>query len=248
MSMNAMTKHRSIRKYTTELIPETLFNDIIEVGCRASTTGNMQVYSIVNTTDPEIKKQLAPTHFNQPMITDAPNVLTFCADFNRFKQWCALNDAMPGYDNFLSFMTAAIDALLLAQNVALAAEDKGLGICYLGTTTYNAEKIIEILDLPRGVVPITTITMGWPDEEPEMSDRLPLKGILHQDKYHDYNEESIREIYALKEGLNENKKFVIDNNKESLAQVFTDVRYKKADNEHFSQAFMKVLKHQGFLD
>ena len=79
------------------------------------------------------------------MVIQAPLVLTFCADFNRFNKWCRQRKADPGYDNFLSFMTAAIDALLAAQNCALAAEAHGLGICYLGTTTYNADKIIEIL-------------------------------------------------------------------------------------------------------
>ena len=70
------------------------------------------------------------------MVTEAPVLLTFCADFNRFNKWCLLNNAVPGYDNFLSFMTAAIDALLVAQTVCIAAEARGLGICYLGTTTY----------------------------------------------------------------------------------------------------------------
>ncbi len=244
--MKAIIEHRSIRKYKNEPIAEELLNEVIEAGCRASTTGNMQVYSIINTVDPEVKKALAPTHFNQPMVTQAPNVLTFCADFNRFNKWCRQNNAVPGYDNFLSFMTAAIDALLVAQNVTIAAEDKGLGICYLGTVTYNADQIIEVLNLPKGVVPVATITMGWPDEMPEKADRLPLDAVLHQDTYNDYSEEKITELYALKESLEENKQFVKENEKESLAQVFTDVRYKKADNEFFSGKFLEVIRKQGF--
>lgn len=245
--LNTLSQHRSIRKYTDEPVSPELLNEIIEAGCRASTTGNMQVYSIINTTTAELKNKLAPTHFNQKMITEAPNVLTFCADFNRFNKWCIQNSAEPGYDNFLSFMTAAIDALLVAQNVCVAAEAKGLGICYLGTTTYNAEEIIEILKLPRGVIPITTVTLGWPDEKPTLTDRLPLKGILHSEVYNDYSKEEIIEIYALKESLEENKGFVKENNKITLAQVFTDVRYKKADNEYFSEKLLKTLKKQGFL-
>ena len=120
------------------------------MGCRASTTGNMQVYSIIITRDEEKKRELAPFHFNQKMITEAPVVLTFCADFNRFNKWCRLRNAEPGYDNFLSFMTAAIDALLVAQTVCIAAESKGLGICYLGTTTYMAHKIIEVSETSKG--------------------------------------------------------------------------------------------------
>ena len=139
--LNVLLNHRSIRKYTSQDIPDSLLNDILEAGIRASTTGNMQVYSIVVTRDPERRKKLAPLHFSQPMVAQAPVVLTFCADFNRFNKWCEQRNATPGYDNFLSFMTASIDALLLAQNVCLAAESEGLGICYLGTTTYMADKI-----------------------------------------------------------------------------------------------------------
>src|SRR5512133_2626412 len=133
-----LLERRTIRKYTPEPVDDKLLKDILRMGCRASTTGNMQVYSIVITRTDEIKKELAPLHFNQKMITEAPVVLTFCADFNRFNRWCLLRNAEPGYDNFLSFFTAAIDALLVAQTVAVAAEAKGLGICYLGTTTYMA--------------------------------------------------------------------------------------------------------------
>jgi len=247
MALNTLLNHRTIRKYKSKSIDKTLLNQVFEAGCRASTTGNMQVYSIINTSDANVKEQLAPTHFNQPMIKQAPNVLTFCADFNRFNKWCKQSNAEPGYDNFLSFMTAAIDALLAAQNVAVAAEEVGLGVCYIGTTTYNADKIIDVLKLPKGVIPMTTLTIGWPDENPGQVERLPLEAIVHNNVYSDYTEDDIRTLYAEKESLPANKQFVAENNKESLAQVFTDVRYKKADNEHFSGVLLKVLKEQDFL-
>jgi nitroreductase len=246
-AIEVILKHRSIRKYIPEPVSRALLDQLLEAGCRASTTGNMQVYSIVVTTNVELKANLAPAHFNQKMITEAPVVLTFCADFNRFNKWCRLNDASPGYGNFLSFTTAAVDALLVAQNVSIAAEAQGLGICYLGTTIYNADKIIDILKLPMGVVPITTITLGWPDESPKLTDRLPLDAVIHREVYNDYSNESIHEAYSEKENLAENLQFIKENNKSTLAQVFTDVRYKKADNEFFSEKLFTVLKKQGFL-
>jgi len=238
---------RSIRKYTERPVSQELLDKILLAGIRTSTTGNMQVYSIVVIRDQQIKEKLAPAHFNQPMITAAPVVLTFCADFNRFNKWCRQRKAEPGYDNFLSFMTAAIDALLVAQTVCNAAEEEGLGICYLGTTTYNAASIIETLKLPGGVVPIATVTMGWPAELPEQVDRLPLSGVVHNETYHDYTPEMIDEIYRNKEAREDNAGFVAENKKETLAQVFTDVRYKKEDNEYFSEALIRVLKEQGFM-
>ena len=238
---------RTVRKYSEMEIDPSLLEKILAAGTRASTTGNMQVYSIIVTRDEEMKRRLAPAHFNQPMVTEAPVVLTFCADFNRFSKWCRQRDAEPGYDNFLSFMTAAIDALLVAQTVCNAAEEEGLGICYLGTTTYNADRIIDILGLPGGVVPVTTVTMGWPADVPEQVDRLPLEAVVHRERYMEYTPEMIDNIYREKESRDDNLGFIAENNKKTLAQVFTEVRYKKADNEFFSGKLLEVLRKQGFM-
>jgi nitroreductase len=237
---------RSIRKYEDRKIDTDLLINILSAGIRASTTGNMQAYSIIVTSDDEIKKQLAPAHFNQSMITEAPVVLTFCADFNRFNKWCRQRDAEPGFDNFLSFITGAIDALLVAQTICNAAEEEGLGICYLGTTTYNSDMIINILGLPAGVVPVATVTMGWPAEMPEQPDRLPLEAVVHRERYSDYTREMIDDLYRAKEARADSQQFIAENNKKTLAQVFTDVRYPKADNELFSAGYLNAIRNQGF--
>ena len=122
--MDSIKNRRTIRKYKAQDIPVDLLNDMLETSFRAATMGNMQLYSVVVTRDPEMKAQLAPAHFNQPMVTSAPVVLTFCADFNRFSKWCRQRKAEPGYDNLLSFMNAMTDALLVTQNFCTIAEDK----------------------------------------------------------------------------------------------------------------------------
>ena len=241
-----MKQRRTIRRYQEKDVTPALLNELIEIACRASTVGNMQTYSVVVTRDAAMKEKLSPAHFNQPMVKKAPVVLTFCVDLNRFSKWCDQRQAIPGYDNLQWFVTGAVDALLAAQTFCVAAEEKGLGICYLGTTTYNPNQIIDALQLPKLVFPITTITLGWPDELPEQVDRLPLEAILHQETYHDYSVEDIDRLYAYKESLPENLKFIAENNKETLAQVFTDVRYKKADSELFSEVLLETLKKQGF--
>jgi len=246
--ISAILNHRSIRKYKSTPISKEILNEILSAGIRASTTGNMQVYSLVVTTDPKIKEKLCTAHFNQEAVKKAPVVVTFCADFNRFNKWCKLRNAEPGYDNFLSFTTAAIDALLAAQNVALEAEAHGLGICYFGTTTYNADKFIEILNLPKGVVPITAITIGYPEVIPELTDRLPLEAVVHYETYQDYSDKSINELYKEKEELPFHKELLKTNNKKTLAQIFTDIRYTKKDNVAFSKSFLKVLETQGFMN
>lgn len=245
---DTLLKRKTIRKYSGKDVDEYLLNDLLEKGCRASTTGNMQVYSIIITREPVKKRELLPLHFGQNMVTEAPVVLTFCADFNRFNLWCRQNKAEPGYDNFLSFFTAAIDALLVAQTVCVAAESEGLGICYLGTTTYTADKIIEALKLPQGVVPVTTVILGWPAEDPEQPDRLPLEAVIHKEVYHNYTSQEINDFYRSKEARADSLTFIKENNKETLAQVFTDVRYKKDDNITFSKVLLKVLSDQGFMN
>ena len=215
---------------------------------RASTTGNMQLYSVIVTTSEADKKALASFHFNQPCVTQAPVLLTICADFNRFSKWCESRNAMPGYANFLSFITAAIDALLFAQTFSMVAEERGLGICYLGTVTYNAQDFVDYFRLPHLVVPVAALTVGYPAKTPPQVDRLPVEAILHNGKYNDYTHETIDALYRIKENLDENKRFVAENQKETLAQLFTDIRYKKADNELFSKRYIEVIRRQGFLE
>lgn len=247
MITEELKKRRTIRKYANKDISENLLIDLLNTACRVSTTGNMQLYSIIITRQQEMKQKLAPAHFNQATVTSAPVVLTFCADFNRFTKWCIERNAKPGYDNFQSFLTASIDTILVAQQFCTAAESIGLGICYLGTTTYNAPQIIETLQLPTFVIPIVTITVGYPQEIPEQVERLPLEAVIHNEQYIDYNSDDINRLYAKKEALDINKKYITENNKETLAQVFTDIRYTKKNNEHFSEVFLDVLKKQGFI-
>ena len=246
--IDRLKNRRTIRKYTEQDIPGQLLNELLEVAARASNTGNMQLYSVVVTRDKANKEKLSPAHFNQPMIRTAPVVLTFCADANRFVKWAEQRKAEAGFDNLQTFIASTIDAMLFAQAFCDAAEEKGLGICYLGTTAYNADKIIEALSLPRLVVPIITVTVGYPALPlPEQVERLPLAAVVHQETYVDYTPESIDELYGEKEALEVNKQFVKEDNKETLAQVFTDVRYTKKNNEYFSEVLLKVLKDQGFM-
>lgn len=246
--MNSMNLRRTVRAYSDQPLDDHLLNELLTTACRASNTGNMQAYSVVVTRDSERKSLLAPLHFNQQQVIKAPVVLTFCADFNRFGKWCEQRKAQPGFANLQALTYASIDAVILAQAFCDVAESKGLGICYLGTTTYNAEQIVDVLGLPKLVLPITTISVGYPQEvvSSPLSDRLPLAGILHQETYKEYSAEDIDRIYAEKEALPESLHFVELNKKETLAQIFTEIRYTKNDNEHFSETFLNAIRKQGF--
>ena len=245
--MKTINTRRSIRRYAKREVSEELLNRLLTEAMRTQTMGNLQFYSVVVTRSDEQKQRLAPAHFNQPMVTQAPVVLTFCADTRRMTAWADNRQATPGYDNLLSYQNAATDALLFCQTFCNLAEEEGLGCCFLGTTVYMPQMIIDTLQLPRLVMPVATITLGWPDEQPPLTDRLPLAAIMHNETYTDYTLESIDRFYAEKEALPENEEFVRINNKQTLAQVFTDCRYTKKDNEALSNGLMEALKAQGFV-
>jgi nitroreductase len=245
--MNLLS-HRSIRKFLNQQIGDELLTEILKDGTCASNTGNMQLYSVVVTRDDVKKTQLAPLHFNQSMVMSAPLLLTVCFDIHRFYQWCKINNTATDFNNLLWLLSGTIDAAIFAQNICISAENHGLGICYLGTTLYNAEEISNVLNLPQGVIPITSLVIGFPDIIPELSDRLPLDAVVHYEKYSTYSDQNIQEIYAEKEQLTSSMNFVVENSKSNLAEVYTEVRYKTRDNLNFSSKLVVYLQKQGFLN
>ena len=246
--IDAIARHRSIRNYLDKPIEPEILNEILAAGTRASTIGNMQLYSLVVSTSKEMRNALAPCHFNQPMVTQAPVVVTCCADIHRFSLWCRQRNAEPRYDNFAWFVSAAIDTLMAAENVALEAEAHGLGICVLGTTIYTADKIVETLGLPIGVIPITTLVIGYPADQPPLTDRLPLEAVVHHETYHDYDTKSIDKIWAEREASDETQELLKVNDLPNLARIFTEKRYTANDNLLFSRKYFEVLKKQGFFN
>ena len=245
-SFEFFRNRRTVRRYSQKQVSAELLESMLEAASQAPTTGNMQLYSVIVTRTQEGKRALAPHHFNQPQVEGCDVLLTFCADFNRFVKWCEASDAKPGYDNFQSFVTAVIDTTIFAQQFCTIAEMEGLGCCYLGTTTYTAPEIAKALDLPARVVPLITLSVGYPEGEAPLSDRIPISAILHEERYQDYSPEAIKAAYAAKEARDDSKQFIAENGKQTLAQVFTDVRYTRANNELFSRLYLDFIVSQGF--
>jgi nitroreductase len=249
-------RHRSIRKYKQDPVPDDLLKNILEAGIRASSSGNMQAYSIIISRDRNLREQLFEPHMHQSMVLDAPVLLTFCADFHRMRRWLHLSGAPDSFDNFMSFMVAAIDAILVSQNVALAAESEGLGICYLGSTLANCDRIGEILNIPRGVVPVVGFTLGYPAQDPDPRDRLPLDGLLHDEVYQDYSDKRILEIYRDRERYGWDRymsyprlrKLVEEAGVENLAQIYSVVKYTRESHQRYSKKILKYLSEQDYMN
>lgn len=243
-----IARHRSVRQYESTPVEPQVLDEILRAATRASTVGNMQLYSLIVTTSPELRARLSPCHFDQPMVRQAPVLLTVCADVHRFSLWCRQRGAEPRYDNFAWFVNATIDALLAAENAALEAEAHGLGICVLGTTLYSAGQIARILSLPEGVIPVTSLVMGYPSEDVPLTDRLPLEAVVHYETYTDYTPEAIERLWAEREACEQTQKLLEENGLDNLARIFTERRYTAQDNLHFSRSYLETLRQQGFFN
>ncbi len=243
MDINSyFANRRSVRQFTEMSVDESSIKEMIGLAMHAPTTGNMQLYSVVATRNADNKKKLCEYHFNQPASVNADVLLTFCLDFDRFERWCRLSNAVPGFSNFQSFMMGVLDAAIFAQQFVCVAEMNGYGTCYLGTTIYNAPQIASLLSLPRRVVPIITVALGFPGAMPEDCGRLPVDAILHSESYMMDSDYDIIGFYRDKEHRTDSCIFVEENRKQSLAQVFTDVRYPQATLEQFSRSLLEYLK------
>ena len=244
MNLDFFNTRRTVRSFSPEVPSRDDICAMIEAAAHAPNTGNMQNVAAIVTSDSEILRQLSPLHFGQPCVCNAPYVITFCADFNRFEQWCSLRDANPGFDNLQSLLAAIVDASIFAQQFCTIAEMNGLGGVFLGTTLYNAGQIARVLELPDKVIPVITLAIGVPasDAPQGPTERLPLRSVLHLDKYQPFDNNDIESLYATLEAAESSHKFVAENNKKTLAQLFSDVRYPRDSAEDFSNTLKEFIK------
>ena len=252
-----LAAHRSIRKYKPDPIEPALIERVCQEAIDgSSSSGNLNSVSIILTRDPERKRRLYELHSEQDMILQAPLVITFCADWWRTREWLRLRGARDNFNNFMGYHVAAYDAMILAQSVCLGFQNAGLGICYMGTTLFKLREIGDALELPETCVPVTTIVVGYPDENPGKRDRLPLKAWLHDETYRMPSTQEIDEVYAEREvrgwerymafpGMAEMAK---ERGITSLAQFYTsEIKY---DPEFFAECsadMVRVLQEKGFL-
>lgn len=187
--------HWSVRDYGPEPVPDHLVRAIVAAGQRASTSSNLQTYSVVAVTEPDRIARLGDLCGEQRQIYQAPVFLAWCADLARLGRVCEMRgyEQVAGYVE--NFLVGAVDAALAMQNAAVAAESLGLGMCYIGAIRNNPEEVIELLELPRLVFPISGMTLGWPAKAPFLRPRLPLNAVLHWERYDTAGEEAALEAY-----------------------------------------------------
>jgi nitroreductase len=252
-----LNQHRSIRNFKSDPIEESVIQEVLqEAIAGASSSGNLNSFSLVLTRDEENKRKLFELHLSQPMILQAPLLITFCADWFRPRQWLKLRGARDNFNNFLGYHIAAVDAIIVAQNVCLGFEARGYGICYMGTTLYAMNEISELLELPDTCLPVTTIVVGVPNENPGKRDRLPMDAFVHNEKYHQHSPTELENIYTEREvkgwerymSSPDLKEQIEAAGIESLAQFYTsDLKYSPKHFIEFSERIYAALAQKNFL-
>lgn len=191
--LDVIHAHGSVRAYKPDPVPDALLETIVRAAQRASTSSNLQAYSVIAVTDAAKRARLAELCGNQAHIAQAPLFLAWCADLARLDRVCALRGYTQVTEYVENFLVAALDAVIAAQNAALAAESLGLGICYIGSIRNNPREVIELLGVPRLVFPVVGMTVGYPEKPPHLRPRLALEAILHRECYNPDQDRALHE-------------------------------------------------------
>ncbi|MDV6374345.1 nitroreductase family protein [Deinococcus arenicola] len=252
-----LTAHRSIRQFKPDEIPQTIIDEVLhEAIMGTSSSGNLNSYSLIVTRDPERKRRLYELHSEQEFVLQAPLVITFCADWYRTRQWLELRGARDNFNNFLGYQVAANEAMLISQSVTLGFEARGYGICYMGTTLQAMQEIADYLNLPETCLPITTIVVGVPDEQPERRERLPMRAYIHDETYQEVSPSELEELYAAREesgwqrymSMPHLRALCEEGGITSLAQMYTSpYKYDPDAYAATSQQVLEALRGRGFL-
>lgn len=182
-TIELLRSHRSIRKFTHQKIPPELLRTLLEAGQCAATSSHIQAYSIIHVTDVLKREALAALAGGQHYVASASDFLVICADIKRSAAAARRAGAEVITGTTEQLIVASIDAAMMAQNLVVAAESAGLGICYIGGIRNAPAEVSELLELPDQVYPVFGLCLGYPDQVPEVKPRLPLAAILKKNVY-----------------------------------------------------------------
>lgn len=176
--------HRSIRHYSDREVPESLVSGLIAAAQSASTSSNLQLWSVVTVQDPKRREQIAKLCGDQDHVRNAPWFFAFLADHHRLRHAAVkAGEAAEGlgYTEFL--LMATIDAALAAERMVCAAEALGLGVCYIGALRNDPEGVRDLLELPDGVFGLFGLSLGYPASDAEIKPRLAPEAVWFRERY-----------------------------------------------------------------
>ena len=188
-TIELLKSHRSIRKFTDQPVPRELLEELIRAGQGAATSSHVQAYTVIHVTRPENREKIAELAGGQGYVASCGAFLMFCADMKRPTEAAERTGARVVRGMTEQLLVATVDTALMAQNVVVAAESEGLGICYIGGVRNNPQAISDLLGLPDHVYPVFGMCLGYPAHEPDVKPRLPVEAVLKEDTYSDDREQ-----------------------------------------------------------
>lgn len=178
--------HRTIRFFKDKPVEEEVVQEVLKVFKRTATSVGMQQATIIRMKDKD-KKEVIADIGNQDYIGEAPELFIFVADCHRNYQIArakGLGEKPPTMDKFFQ---ALADTYLSAQNTANALESLGLGVNFIGNVLNDAQRLIELLELPPYTMPVLGLSFGYPDDDPELKPRMPLEYRVGENRYPMYD-------------------------------------------------------------
>lgn len=242
--IQCLMNHRSIRKFKERCVEPKIIEEVLMAGIRTATGGNLQAYSIIVVDD---KQKLAKLG-----VPKVPMAIVILADNFRLKRWFEINDAKGAIINKANNLFMAMwDAQIALQSMVIAAESLGLGAYYYGDVlTFDVE---DIFNAPELTFPAGMICLGYADNEPKLSDRLPMEAVVHYNNYKIANDDKIKEWYNEKEGFfqNRNSKERLEALKSkgiyNLAQAYKNAKFTEADQVWKSEAILKNIEKAKYI-
>lgn len=241
MVIELLTSHSSVRRYKDEPISRETVVELIKAGQHAASSHFVQACTVMYVTDTEKRGQLAELSKNRRQFYTAGAVLVFCMDYNRLSHAARLHGQEIDYTVAENVLVGAIDVGLFSQNVVIAAESKGYGICYIGGVRNAMEDISEVLELPQGVVPLFGLSIGVPNESNAVKPRLPVEAVLHENTY---NEEKYEDLLPAYDEIMKEYYSSRDTNQRDTMWTKEMADFLEAPKRTEIQAF---LQKQGFL-
>lgn len=241
--MQGQLNHRTIREFKDESIPREVFEQLIEVARRTATASGMQASTIIRVTDPEKKKEIAAV-CKQEYVARAPELLILVADqYRNYKIAEEKGFKDPSARNIDGFFSSFTDACITTQNIVNAAESMGLGAVYLGSILNDAEKIIDILDLPELTIPVVGLGLGYPNQNPQLKPRIEMELRLFENTYKQFD----NYLEEIKEYDIEMQTYYDLRDANNRVDCFSDQVVKKLKNPIPKRSEMlNIMQKQGF--
>jgi len=194
--IDIMSKRSSVRRFKPEPLPFKDLETILAAARQAPTDASAQLYTILRVRDPELRQELAHLSGDQQQIIDAAEFFVLLADVHRLDELLRRRGECLGNWPRTAHHFAIVDAAIAGAHLAVAAEALGYGICWIGGLLNRVDEVVELLNLPPGVLPISGLVVGVPAERPDPRPRLPQEMVVHEDRYRPYRPNELEAGYA----------------------------------------------------